>query len=213
MNLQTNLKIYSNNKLSTKMAEILEKYISDFNAKNILDMCCGNGIIGILGTQNCDINKIDFVDVDNNACNIAKKNIQNLKNNQNINIYNSDVFDNVPIFKYDIIISLFPCFNEQEYLLLKKVLINNTLEPKTAFIASKNNKFAFLEKFFSQCFNYLNKEKGIIILYCLNEEFLNWFKINTTTYNYSILNIIKDNQNSCYFVVIEENKNNDKYEN
>ena len=70
---------------------------------SILDVGCGYGPIGICLGKTYPNVKIDMVDVNERAIDLAKKNAENNKVN-NVNIFISNTYENI-ISKYDMIIS------------------------------------------------------------------------------------------------------------
>lgn len=70
---------------------------------SILDVGCGYGPIGICLGKTYPNVKIDMVDVNERAIDLAKKNAENNKVN-NVNIFISNVYENINS-KYDLIIS------------------------------------------------------------------------------------------------------------
>lgn len=130
------------------------KYIkSKFNDKiDILDIGTGSGAIAITLNKLADSN-VDAVDISGEALEVAKEN--NKINGTNVNMYISDVFDNVNK-KYDVIISNPPYISKDEDIM--DIVRNN--EPHIALYADMNGLY-FYDKILSECKNYL-KDRFII---------------------------------------------------
>lgn len=130
------------------------KYIKNkFNDKiDILDIGTGSGAIAITLDKEINCN-IDGVDISSVALDIAKEN--NRINNTNVNLFISDVFDNVNK-KYDVIISNPPYISKDEEIM--DIVKNN--EPHLALYADMDGLY-FYDKILKECKNYL-KDNFII---------------------------------------------------
>ena len=75
-----------------------------FENKNILDLCCGVGTLGLEAISRGALS-VDFVDNNKNSINILKKNIELLEIDNSCTIFNSDMFRFLKKHdsKYDII--------------------------------------------------------------------------------------------------------------
>lgn len=75
------------------------------NAKKILDLCTGSGVIAVSLAKYINQSEITAVDISKNAINIAKKNAKINEVQDRITFVESDLFENLPNEKYDIIVS------------------------------------------------------------------------------------------------------------
>ncbi|WP_024994800.1 tRNA1(Val) (adenine(37)-N6)-methyltransferase [Phocaeicola paurosaccharolyticus] len=82
------------------------------NARTILDVGCGTGLISIIAAQRNPYARITGVDIDSDAVEQAAQNAYDTEWRERIEIINSDfcLFDNV---RYDVIVSNPPYFTEQ----------------------------------------------------------------------------------------------------
>lgn len=119
---------------------------------SILDMCSGSGCIGITLAKELDAD-VDMVDISFKANEIAKKN--NELNKTNCRIIESDMFKNLEVKKYDLIISN-PPYIKDESTVDKATLMN---EPRLALFASPQTKF--YEEIMEKCSDFLTKN-GIL---------------------------------------------------
>ena len=112
---------------------------------SILDMCSGSGVIGIYLAKHLRSN-VDLVDISKEANEVAKRN--SLLHKTNINIFESDLFTNLPSKKYDVIVSNPP------YIKSVDTVDDDTLkyEPHLALFASPQTKF--YEEIFKQFGTY-----------------------------------------------------------
>ena len=124
------------------------KYIKNkFNDKiDILDIGTGSGAIAITLDKEINCN-IDGVDISSVALDVAKEN--NKINNTNVNLFISNVFDNVNK-KYDVIISNPPYISKDEEIM--DIVKNN--EPHLALYADMDGLY-FYDKILKECKNYL----------------------------------------------------------
>lgn len=75
------------------------------NAKKILDLCTGSGAIAVSLAKYIENSQITAVDISEKALKIAKLNAKNNGVENRITFLKSDLFNNIPKEKYDIIVS------------------------------------------------------------------------------------------------------------
>ena len=133
------------------------KYIKKYNLKNpkILDLCTGTGCIGLTLKNELPTSDVTISDISPKALEVAKENQKNL--NLDVNIIESDLYNNIKQNNYDIIISNPPYVMENE-----NVPKNVLLEPHLALF-SKNNGTFHIEQILKDSKKYLN-DKYIIAL-------------------------------------------------
>ena len=125
----------------------------NFDGKvSVLDMCSGSGVIGISIANKIDCD-LDMVDISEKANKVAQENANLYKTN--CRIYQSDLFSNVPIKKYDVIVSNPP------YIKDESTVDQSTLkyEPHLALFATPQTKF--YEEILAKCSDFLSKS-GIL---------------------------------------------------
>lgn len=125
------------------------KYIKKLFSKkiNILDIGTGSGCIAITIDKLVD-SSVDGIDISKNALEVAKEN--NIINKTNVNLFISDVFDNVKKI-YDVIISNPPYISEKEEIM--DIVRDN--EPHIALYAGMDGLY-FYDKVLRDCSLYLN---------------------------------------------------------
>jgi tRNA1Val (adenine37-N6)-methyltransferase len=79
------------------------------NAKNVLDVGCGSGLIALMLAQRSEA-EIDAVDIDENACEQSEINFRNSPFAGRLNVYHSDFNLYSSTRKYDLIVSNPPYF-------------------------------------------------------------------------------------------------------
>lgn len=92
--------VFSKKTLDFGTRSLLES-LPDYIKGEVLDFGCGYGPIGIYlkTVYNCEV---DMIDINNRSIELAKKNA--LKNGVNVNVFNSNIYENVTK-KYDYIIT------------------------------------------------------------------------------------------------------------
>ena len=144
--------------LVLKTLDLIEKHFKNQEI-SILDMCSGSGIIGITISEKTGL-KVDMVDISKEANETAKKN--NDLNKTKCDIYLSDMFNDLPLKKYDVIISN-PPYIKSEITVDKATL---KYEPHLALFASPQTKF--YEEIFKQYGKYYSSK--FILAFEIDED-------------------------------------------
>lgn len=87
------------------LVEEVIKIAKKVGAKKILDLCTGSGAIAVSLAKYIQNSKLTGVDISSKALRIAKLNARNNNVEDRITFISSNLFDNVPEEKYDIIVS------------------------------------------------------------------------------------------------------------
>lgn len=125
--------------------QILSK---EFVNPKVLDLCCGSGAIGIAIKKKMPSAKVSMSDISNKAIEVS--NINKNKYNLDINVIESDLFENIND-KFDCIISNPPYIKEDEEI--DDIVKNN--EPHLALYGGKEG-LDYYEKILKEISNYLN---------------------------------------------------------
>lgn len=90
------------------------------NAKRILDLCTGSGAIAISLAKYIENSQLTATDISQEALNIAEKNAENNNVEKQIAFLPSDLFEELPREKYDIIVSNPPYIKREVIKRLEK---------------------------------------------------------------------------------------------
>lgn len=140
---------------SEGIVKIANEFINKFNFKDVLDLCCGTGVLGISLLLNSDIN-LTLIDKYQKAILNTRKNLQ--KHNLKANVIKNDLLKNINC-KYDLIICNPPYISFDDKNIDFSV---KKFENKKAIYA-KNNGLFFYQEIIPNAHLYLN-QNGILIL-------------------------------------------------
>ncbi|PWF55040.1 50S ribosomal protein L3 N(5)-glutamine methyltransferase [Massilia glaciei] len=87
-------------------------WVGDYeNVENILELCTGSGCLAIMLADAFPNSVVDAVDISSDALAVAERNIRDYKLDGRVNPICSDLYQNVPFKKYDLIVSNPPYVN------------------------------------------------------------------------------------------------------
>lgn len=145
------------------IAEILQHHFTPWmdanNVHSILDLCTGSGCIAIAAAYAFEYAEIDAVDISKDALDVATINVARHHMEQRITLIESNLWDNVPTKKYDLIISNPPYVSKGEMDALPKEYLH---EPKLA-LAAKKDGLEFAIDILKQAHHYLS-DNGFLVL-------------------------------------------------
>ncbi|CAH0315054.1 50S ribosomal protein L3 glutamine methyltransferase [Massilia sp. Bi118] len=98
------------------IAELVPQMFSPWVAdpdsvENVLELCTGSGCLAIMLADAFPNALVDAVDISKDALAVAERNIRDYKLNGRVNPIESDLYENVPFKKYDLIITNPPYVN------------------------------------------------------------------------------------------------------
>ncbi len=85
---------------------------------HVLDLCCGSGCIGISFAHYVKNAHVILSDISRETLTVAKKNLDALQLNDRMDVLQSDLFNDIPAMKFDMILSNPPYISEDD---LKKL--------------------------------------------------------------------------------------------
>lgn len=87
-------------------------WISDSEAvENVLELCTGSGCLAIMMADAFPNAVVDAIDISKDALAVAERNIRDYKLEGRVNPIESDLYENVPFKKYDLIVTNPPYVN------------------------------------------------------------------------------------------------------
>ncbi len=110
------------------IAELIPHYFAPWvnepeNVANVLELCTGSGCLAIMLADAFPDARVDAVDISADALEVARRNVANYKLEERLTLIQSDLYQNVPAKKYDLIVTNPPYVNSgsmgrlpQEYL-------------------------------------------------------------------------------------------------
>ena len=92
--LTSDVGVFSKNELDPGSELLIKSAIKKGINGDLLDVGCGYGPIGITLSKICDLNKVDFIDVNTRALNLTKDNASKYQV-KNFSVFESNGFENV----------------------------------------------------------------------------------------------------------------------
>ena len=133
------------------LVEEVIKIAKKINCKKILDLCTGSGAIGISLAKYIEKSEITATDISEDAIRVANKNAIMNNVEDKITFIKSDLFDNIPNNKYDIIVSNPPYIKKEIIKTLEKQVQN---EPILALDGGEDG-LDFYRKIIKHSYEYL----------------------------------------------------------
>jgi len=87
------------------IAERFAPWIDEAEVFNILDLCTGSGCIAIACAYAFPEARVDAVELSEDALSVAEINVEKHDLQEQLTLYQSDLFDSLPLAAYDIIVS------------------------------------------------------------------------------------------------------------
>jgi ribosomal protein L3 glutamine methyltransferase len=121
------------------IAELIEQHfepwIEEDQVLNILDLCTGSGCIAIACAYAFPEAQVDAVELSDDALDVAKINLQKHELSDQLRLFKSDLFDDLPDAKYDVIVSNPPYVAIQEW---KELPAEYHKEPELGFTGGES---------------------------------------------------------------------------
>jgi len=124
----------------------------------IADICTGSGAIAFALACERATATIYASDIDEQALAVATRTLEKL-NLDNVEFFSGDLYEALPVKKYDLIVSNPPYIDKDDPYLKHPTMQH---EPRQALIA-ENNGLAIIEKLLNEVHKYLKKEAYILI--------------------------------------------------
>ena len=163
--------VFSKDGLDFGSRLLLESIPLDEVGGKILDMGCGYGVFGIILSKVTSAH-VDMVDVNNRALHLSKMN-QKENDIANLNIFNSNIYDNVTK-KYDVVITNPPIrAGKGVYLTIINAAFNHlNVDGELWFVMRNNHGVKTVIKDLSKKYNtsVLKKDAGYYVVMVKNGE-------------------------------------------
>lgn len=159
MNFYVNEKVLVPRPDTEILVEEVIEIAKKINAKKILDLCTGSGAIAISLAKYIENSQITAIDISKEALDIAERNAKSNGVDKQIVFLPSDLFDEIPKEKYDMIVSNPPYIKRKVIKTLDKEVQR---EPYIALDGGYDG-LDFYRKIISQAFEFL-KYKGYLCL-------------------------------------------------
>jgi ribosomal protein L3 glutamine methyltransferase len=141
-------------------------WVADPDAvENVLELCTGSGCLAIMMADAFDNSVVDAVDISKDALAVAEHNIREYKLEGRVNPIESDLYENVPFKKYDLIVTNPPYVNAES---MGKLPPEYLREPQIA-LAGGADGMDLVRKIVKGAADYLTPE-GILIVEIGNER-------------------------------------------
>ena len=137
----------------------LEPWIDSTTLERALDLCCGSGCIAVALALTCPNLIVDASDLDASALEVARINIDRFQVGNRVQILQSDLFQNLPNFKYDLIASNPPYIPSEE---LDNLPEEYLYEPSLAFSGGEDG-LKFVRQILIRAADHLS-DKGYLMI-------------------------------------------------
>ncbi len=144
------------------IAELIQNYFEPWatdSPNQILDLCTGSGCIAIACALAFPNAKVDAVDIDKNALDVAKINQAHYGLQEQLALIQSDLFNELSDKKYDIIVTNPPYVSHEEISELPKEFHH---EPKLGLYGYGNDGLDIVQKILKNSAKHLNSD-GILV--------------------------------------------------
>jgi ribosomal protein L3 glutamine methyltransferase len=151
------------------LAELIEQHFSPWLEKievsQILDLCTGSGCIAISCAYAFPEANVDAVDISVEVLEVAKINVKRHGLEESVKLIQSDLWQNIPKKRYDLIVSNPPYVSHEE---MKTLPAEYRHEPTLALEAN-NKGLDIVEKILAHAKDYLTPE-GLLVVEVGNTE-------------------------------------------
>lgn len=145
------------------IAELIQRefspWLDEVEVSHILDLCTGSGCIAIACATYFPEAQVDAVDISKDALAVAKLNVEDHRLSDRVQLIESDVFANVPLKQYDLIVSNPPYVDAEDVSMLAPEYRH---EPELALKAGVDG-LDIAVRILEKAADYLS-DKGILVM-------------------------------------------------
>lgn len=145
------------------IAELIENefvpWVEPSQLQRVLDLCCGSGCIGIATAAYLPGCPVDLVDISSAALTVASENVALHGLDQQVKLYESDLFERLPGVKYDLILSNPPYVGAVE---MAELPAEYRHEPNMALEANDQG-LEIVKRILNQAPDYLTPDGALIM--------------------------------------------------
>ncbi len=135
------------------------------NVNQVLDICTGSGCLAIMLADAFPQASVDALDISHGALQVAERNVEEYELQDRVKLYESDLYANLPLKQYDLIISNPPYVNSQSMQKLPKEYL---AEPEIA-LAGGNDGMDLVRNIIKGAAERLT-EDGVLVVEIGNER-------------------------------------------
>lgn len=143
----------------------LQPWIGELQPERILDLCCGNGCIGIAAALQFPLAEVDLVDLSDDAIALAQQNIALHGLEDRVTVHKSDLLSALEPGQYDVILCNPPYVNADDMAALPAEYHH---EPRTA-LAAGDDGLDLVHRILADARNFL-KPSGLLVLEVGNSD-------------------------------------------
>lgn len=142
-----------------------EPWLDATGVDNVLDLCTGSGCIAIACQYAFPDAQVSASDLSADAIEVATKNRQKHGLEQTLNLYESDLFDNIPTQKFDLIVSNPPYVDAQD---MADLTDEFKAEPEMGLAAGQDG-LEIVDRMLIQAVDYLS-DHGLLVVEVGNSQ-------------------------------------------
>ena len=145
--------------LSEWVLEHFEPWVNSQEIKNVLDLCCGCGCIGISTALELPHTQVTLCDLSEQALEVANINVAHYALESRVSMVQGDLFEGLNEKSFDLILCNPPYVSSQR---MENLPDTFKLEPSLAFAGGEDG-LDFIRRFLKQATDYLS-EDGVVLL-------------------------------------------------
>lgn len=142
-----------------------EPWVDSNRVQRILDLCCGSGCIGIAAQYQFPQAEVCLSDLSADALEVAKENLRQHDLSDAIELYQSDLFDDIPPQFFDIIVSNPPYVDAEDMAALSR---EYHCEPEIGLAAGEDG-LTLVDRMLQTAADYLSDD-GVFIVEVGNSQ-------------------------------------------